>query len=367
MKFQYWNGESYSLCSVDPAKYYSLGRLDDELFYRRPTKNLEQSKIVADFLLKNRIKQLRRKYGYIRLWFSGGKDSTLALNSAIRHNVHIDEIVVIRRTCKNGPDLYPDYAQIHEIDHAINYLNSVKSSIPNTKISIVELDDPQHESIFEDPNWYRYTTEWFFNIGYSMNMFYRYVNRQFKILDDVENRCDLCGAAVPQVFYDNSIKQWSFNFIDAVFVTAHGGLSNNTVFEDFLIAEDSPQLLNFFVNTIIDDIELKYHSTGIFDVEHCVSPGEYQRITRDRSTLYNTEIIGNYNRFQFKKEIGTIQFPSDDYFWQIDPAPKGFNDIINRWSQNPIPRCLQLYINSPWDQIKIAQENRRYTKTWNLK
>ena len=44
-------------------------------------------------LYKRRAEQLRSKYDYIVLAFSGGADSTTALNSFLYNNIHIDEVI----------------------------------------------------------------------------------------------------------------------------------------------------------------------------------------------------------------------------------------------------------------------------------
>jgi hypothetical protein len=371
MKFQYYTGDNYTIDPFVDSLYYSLGKLDNYNFRRNKKLSSKNSEFVADYFLKTRIHQLRNKYKYIRLWFSGGKDSTLALESAIKYQVHIDEIVIVKRTCERGPNLYPEYAQSNEINEAIKYINNVKHLIPDTKISIVTIDDPHHESILENPDWYTKTTEWFFCMSYSMNMFYRYTNPKFNILEDVPDRCDLCGAAVPSVFYNNEINRWQFNFVDAVFVTAHGGFAANTVFEDFLITEDYPQLLEFFVNSIANDIIKQYDETGVFDVDSNLHPnmhpGEYQRLTRDRSPLYRS--LQNFKNFQFNKGLEgvTIEIPSDHIVWSVDPQPKSRYELLNRYYQNPVPKCFDLYANvTPWHLIMPKMKNRQFTKTWTL-
>ena len=47
-------------------------------------------------LQKERALQLRDTYDYIKLWFSGGADSTTMLNTFLDNNIHIDEIGVYR-------------------------------------------------------------------------------------------------------------------------------------------------------------------------------------------------------------------------------------------------------------------------------
>jgi hypothetical protein len=45
-------------------------------------------------LVRQRAQELRDRYGYIRLWFSGGSDSVSALNAFINNGIHLDEIIV---------------------------------------------------------------------------------------------------------------------------------------------------------------------------------------------------------------------------------------------------------------------------------
>lgn len=363
MKFQYRVEDKFTLDPLANVDYYSLGSIDDFEFRRRKIPVINNSKIMAEHLLKNRINNLRKKYQYIRLWYSGGKDSTLALHTAIKNNVLIDEIVLMRRVCKNGLNLYPEYAQTVEMDQAILYLNSIKHQIPKTKISVVETDDEHHESIFTNADWYRFTSDWHFQISYTMNMFYRYVNPKFQLLEEVADRCDLCGSGVPNIWFNNSINKWQFSFVDAVFVTSHSGAALNTVFEDFLVSDDDPLLLEFFINTIADSFEQEFKGRDI--IKPAVSPVEQYRKIRDRSSLYST--LENYNIFQFEKAVAPYTPPTDHIFWKIHYSVKGFNDMINRYYQSPMPKCFDLYMNqTPWDLIEQHAKKRVSTKTWTL-
>ena len=56
---------------------------------KEPTESWEE-------LLLERALTLREKYKYLKLWFSGGGDSTTVLNTFLRNNIYIDEIIVYR-------------------------------------------------------------------------------------------------------------------------------------------------------------------------------------------------------------------------------------------------------------------------------
>jgi hypothetical protein len=58
-------------------------------------------------LYRMRAQQLRDRYDYIRLEFSGGSDSTTVLLSFINNNIHLDE-VVFRYPVQGDRDLEPD-------------------------------------------------------------------------------------------------------------------------------------------------------------------------------------------------------------------------------------------------------------------
>jgi len=94
-----------------------------------------------DTLCKERALQFRDQFGELILAFSGGSDSILILNTFLKHNIPIDEVVM----CRGDP--YPDfdYSSIgcvnpaYEIDnYAIPYIKQMQSEYKNfnAKISV---------------------------------------------------------------------------------------------------------------------------------------------------------------------------------------------------------------------------------------
>ena len=364
-RFRYVAGDQFLVDPIaarklDPLTYYSIGEKFDNFRFCRYTPEPGQ----ADAFLEKRIRQLREKYDYIRLWFSGGKDSTLVLSTAIKHNVHIDEIVIYRRFCKNNLGLMTEFHQSHEIEgSAIRYLSSMKGKLTKTKISFIDVDDDEIVVPFRDPNWYTYTNEYFLCITYSPNMFYRYLNPAFKILTEPDNRVDLCGGGAPAVWHGTGNDNWHFCFSDANFVTVHSSPDGSSRYEDFLTSDDMPELTEFYVNTIIES----YIKDGL--TNETWTPGDssqLQRQVRDRSDLYHS--LKNYNGFQFPKN--KVSVPYTEYFWQVDQgSKKALYDLVNRYHQNPMPECLRLYIeNTDWDAIKAHRDQGWITtKIWPLR
>jgi len=345
---------------LDSNTYYSLGEKFDNFAFKRYTPAPSQSSLF----LERRMRQLRDKYSYIRLWFSGGKDSTLALSTAVKYGIYIDEIVIYRRFCKNGAGWLSEYHQAHEIEgSAIKYLSSIKDNLTKTKITFIDVDDKELEIPFRDPLWYTYTNEYFFSITYTPNMFYRYLNPAFELLSEPDNRVDLCGGGAPAIWQNTTTKNWHFCFSDTNFVTVHSSPNESSRYEDFLASDDMPELTEYYVNTVIESY-IKDNITS--ETWSKINSPQLQRQVRDRSELY--ESLKNFNGFQFPKTPVTIDFK--EYFWQVDPgSKKTWYDLINRYHQNPMPRCLKFYIeNTDWDAIKEHREAGWITtKIWPLR
>lgn len=115
----------------------------DEVFSKYPW-DIEPEESL-DQLYDRRAKQLREKYDYIVICFSGGADSNNVVQSFIRQGLHIDEIVTAHNAdaAKKTTILDPNvksssnFAAEHELQ-AVPRLNEFRNIIPLTKITIVD-------------------------------------------------------------------------------------------------------------------------------------------------------------------------------------------------------------------------------------
>lgn len=106
------------------------------------------SSISISTFYKMRAQQLRDKYKYLILRYSGGSDSTQVLESFLKNKIFLDEIVVInhqkainnldRTMMLNDPTLseYLEYEMA-----VVPQLKRVKELSPNTKITILDSSD----------------------------------------------------------------------------------------------------------------------------------------------------------------------------------------------------------------------------------
>lgn len=99
-------------------------------------------------LYRQRAQQLRDKYDYLSLFFSGGVDSTNVLHSFIDNNIFLDEIVMYRpstfASSSNKIDKTPKnvYSEIEfaAIPHLQKYLKD-----PRTVVRIIDVDSATEE------------------------------------------------------------------------------------------------------------------------------------------------------------------------------------------------------------------------------
>ena len=140
-------------------------RFNNEVFDSFPW-HIEPTETL-DELYDKRARELREKYDYILLAFSGGGDSNNVLESFLRQNLFIDEIVVNVMDDRNkltviDKSVTNNWNESAEFKlQTIPRLNEVKKLSPNTKISIVDLSNHIFEffSSFNDAGWLDYTRE----------------------------------------------------------------------------------------------------------------------------------------------------------------------------------------------------------------
>lgn len=117
-----------------PIKYHTPAWMDNVPTHIEPQESL-------DTLCKRSAEKLRAEYNYIRLWFSGGIDSTYMLDTFVDNQIHIDEIVTV------GSGIPRSDWEIDTV--ATPYLNKIRKKIPNTKITI------KKPGVNDYKNWYK--------------------------------------------------------------------------------------------------------------------------------------------------------------------------------------------------------------------
>jgi hypothetical protein len=133
------------------TKIQRLTRVDDlelcvENEFDRADWRMEPEESLAD-LYRKRCQQIREMFDHIIFYFSGGSDSITALNSFVRNDIHIDEIVVYINSDTNDPKLSGNYA--------IDYLRKINYT---GYVNVIDLNFQILDRIVREETWRQYET-----------------------------------------------------------------------------------------------------------------------------------------------------------------------------------------------------------------
>jgi len=127
-----------------------------------------EPELTLDQLYDNRAKNLREKYDYLILSYSGGADSHNILMSFIRQGLYIDEIIVNHMSTAWNNDIIVDPRQTaswntgaeHQLQ-TLPRLKEIEHLIPKTKISILDMTDNLFKAFtsYDDASWILDRTE----------------------------------------------------------------------------------------------------------------------------------------------------------------------------------------------------------------
>ena len=172
-------------------------------------------------ILAKYARAIREHYDYIKIWFSGGCDSRLVLDTFVKNKIYIDEIVIFQ----SGFELV-DY----ELDIAKNYLKLIKNKLEKTKINIVTKTIDDWKNYYKDESWI-YTDSRLSTGGCFRE----------PIIGDVTNynkskTVDIIGKDKPYIMYQSDIG-WFTLFSDVKMnYDYHSRVTNNNIcyfFADF--------------------------------------------------------------------------------------------------------------------------------------
>lgn len=194
-------------------------------------------------IYKQRALQLRAKYDYLILYFSGGIDSTTVLRSFVDNNIPLDAVIAYGRHINNdvGKKSNPEIANA-----AVPYIKRLEKSM-NIKIPFIMLDDWDLFKNYTDESWI-YTG----NGGTLSPETYIYnFHADAPQIQDILSKGKTAlirGVDKPRLRYDKSTDKWAFQLLDKQTGGFHtSGLSEyrNTWYEVeyFFWTRDMPKLL----------------------------------------------------------------------------------------------------------------------------
>jgi hypothetical protein len=181
----------------------------DSFFYSydwktEPTESFEE-------LLLERALQLRDTYSYIKLWYSGGHDSTLMLNTFIKHNIHIDEIIVSRFAMN---DNFDNLSNIEVDNYTIPFTKTLQNVLVNTKFSLYDFSREYFD---------KYLSDKWLHTKSNFDLRHLYIPKF-----NGKNYCHLMGDLDPQVYFKDGT--WFSSVYDTNNLAERAGFRNIELF-----------------------------------------------------------------------------------------------------------------------------------------
>ena len=224
-----------------PEWHFNRNVFDTFNWQAEPESNLRQ-------LYHIRAKQLREKYDYIRLEFSGGGDSATTLYSFVNNGLFIDEVVLRypkegSYNCTDDPLNYKAENALSELKYAAGpILEWLRFASPNTKITVHDYSEDTLATKL-DESWIYQTQEYF-----EPSWIYKHrvdaTDDHKRHLDRGQRVCMLWGIDKPKVCVQD--KKWYLYFMDkqANIVTETKSDYTNVEHEYFFWSPDLPELLS---------------------------------------------------------------------------------------------------------------------------
>jgi hypothetical protein len=275
-----------------------------------------------DQLYDKRVKDLREKYDYLILSYSGGSDSHQILMSFIRQGIYLDELLI--NTMEKGwaPCTIIDPTNTSSLNSGAEHylqtiprLKEVEKFIPRTKITICDLTDHVTDSLLlaGDASWVLQKREALNPIGIT-RFNYVYFNEVRKRFDKEKKIGIILGVEKPKSLIEDG-KFWiRFNDRAANMVTVIDHIKDydNSVIEYFYWSPDCVPLLI---------------KQGHIIRRWLQTNPNYQQYWDSRVATYKTV------RFWHERLLRKVIYPStwNDSWFQVHKATKDWYSEFDNW------------------------------------
>jgi hypothetical protein len=300
--------------------YFNNKEFESYDWSQEPTETLDQ-------LYDQRAKQLREKYDYLILSYSGGSDSHNILMSFIRQGLKLDEIIVntMEKGTKNFTELNfnnksnKNAAAEHYLQ-TVPMLKKLENLLTSTKITVLDLTDHLFESLetIGDASWILNKNEQV-NIAGATRFNYIHFSDIRKKFDKNISIGLIVGLEKPRTWIKKGIFYLGFNDRPANIVTVaeHFKEYTNTTVEFFYWSPDAIKIVCKQAHTIKRYVEIFPDKQLLWDLDQIKEPYsivyrlKHERILR--TIIYTT---WNDNWYQADKAIKDWYSEFDAWFYE---------------------------------------------------
>lgn len=279
---------------------------------------------TLDQLYDKRAREIREKYDYVLLSYSGGSDSHNMLMSFLRQNLLVDEIVVncMNKANKNFIVLDKNIKASWNTgaEHFLQTmprLKELESRLTKTKITVVDLSNYLFEAFLDygDESWVMDRRE-----GLNPLNVTRYNYAYFK---DLRTKFDknykialVVGIEKPKTFIKNNIFKIQFTDRSANIVPIDDHLKDysNSSMEFFYWSPDSTKMLCKQAHTIKRWLESNPEKMYLWEADS-ITPSRWRLVHEKvlRNLIYST---WNESWFQTDKSISDWNSEFDQWFYR---------------------------------------------------
>jgi hypothetical protein len=273
-------------------------------------------------LYRMRARQIREKYDYVIINYSGGADSQTLVDAFLDAGCHIDEIVTMwnrkyvstivqDKSCTDVRNLEAEYNLT-----TVPGLEEIKSRSPNTKITYRDICDSvlQVFNSADGESWLELTSE-HLNPGYMSRWSATMEKDQLILLDQGRRTVIVSGIDKPKICIKDD--KYYIYFVDILINNGKGSTNrqeyDNINYELFYWSPDFPEIPQKQAQLIRQWFELnpvlKYLLTWP-NTSHS-NRTAYEKIIK--SIIYPRY---NYNLFQVDKPTSTVTCEWDDWFFR---------------------------------------------------
>jgi hypothetical protein len=271
-------------------------------------------------LYSHRAQQIRDEFDYVILCYSGGVDSTNALESFYYNNLHIDEILLVGAFSQDsfyGSDENHNGDIYHNVYPTLKKLN-----LPNTKITVKD-----YTTYFNDPNNFPLIKEHGANFALELgaytsvhNLFWHDL-KHFIGQNNDKKTCYIMGSDKPRLCVDAGLGLFYTEFNDA----AVGDYGGNFSDENF-------QRVNFYSDPKAEAIIRKQlHTIMKFYIKNVLIE---KSMTHDYYNQNYIPIINNIiydlkNPLNFKSKKSLVSCLSARDLFMLDNKDSAMYSIYN--------------------------------------
>lgn len=223
------------------------------------------SKFTLNELYQARAKQLREKYDYLVLSFSGGSDSWTALQAFIDSGTHLDEIFV-RWPMSATSGKY----DVNSNTHASNILSEwtltiqpmltkYQNLLPNTKITVHDWSSDLLNNEVSDQDWM--LTQDYLNPG-SFLKFQSIGSLELQAIERGKKTAIIFGTDKPQLYHKNG---YVYCYFLDKFANSHAYSTIDRVSELFYWTPDMPEITHGQSRALFEYLKHNPHVLHLID------------------------------------------------------------------------------------------------------